>query len=122
MDQLQGAVSPIEDLQFDCRPTDIRGGFAELQKGTYGVKSSDPTIVADGVVIVDGDKQSDGSFLYSATCETKSQTVGDTCTLTVSGDGDVGDGVITIEVQYQVTVVHANAAQLGLSVTRVPKP
>jgi hypothetical protein len=120
--QLEGVVSPLEDLRFSSKPTDLSGAFTQLEAGTYAVTSSDPAVIDNGVVDKDGEAQPDGSFLYSALCSTKSKNVGDSCILSITGDGDVGAGQDTIEVQYKATIVHANAANLGLLIERVPKP
>jgi hypothetical protein len=118
---LEGVVSPVEDTRFTCIPTDLAGAFAQLEAGTFSVLSDNTAVVDNGVVEKDGEQQPDGGFVYQALCRTKSTNVGDSCNLTISGDGDVGAGQDTISITYKVTIVHANAAQLGLKIERIRK-
>ena len=43
MNQLQGTVSPLEDLQIDCRPTASGGTPPRWKRGTFKVVSDSRT-------------------------------------------------------------------------------
>ena len=116
---MQGQVLNTEDLEVVCDPTADDGSPALLEANSFTVTSDNPAVISDGVLTQDGGADP-AKPEYIARC-TVSGNVGDKAILTVSGDGDVGSGVATLTDTIEVTIVHANAKNLGLAIRGVPK-
>ena len=81
-----------------------------LEPGTFKAISSNSAICADGVLILDGEQDGEGNFVY----EVRAPILGDgECDLEVSGDADPDSGQVIIGETVHVIGRRARATDLN---------